>query len=53
MRKGLSLVLAVLAVAVTAGTAYASAEPVPEPGTIALLLTGAAGLGGAAWWLRK
>jgi hypothetical protein len=26
---------------------------IPEPGTLALLTTGAAGLVGASWWIRR
>jgi hypothetical protein len=47
----LSLVVLMIAMAIGVGAAYAAAAPVPEPGSIALLITGAVGLGGAAWWL--
>jgi hypothetical protein len=54
MRKAhLSFLMSVIATVVSAGTADAGPVVVPEPGSIALLLTGAVGLGGAAWWLRR
>lgn len=42
----------------TASIAYAAGQDtgtgiVPEPGTLALLATGIAGLAGASWWLRR
>lgn len=35
------------------GVAYAGFEPVPAPGSLALLVTGVAGLAGIAWWTRR
>jgi hypothetical protein len=47
-----ALVVGLLGV-VTIGTAHAGFENVPEPGSIALLATGVAGLAGAGWWFRR
>ena len=46
-------VLSLVAVLVVTGTAYAEPSPVPLPGSVALVLTGAAGVIGYAWWLRR
>jgi hypothetical protein len=50
------LSMAVVAVA-TASIAYAAGQDtgtaIPEPGTLALLTTGVAGLVGASWWIRR
>ena len=42
-----------LVVLVIAGPAYASTSQVPLPGSLALVLTGAAGVAGYAWWVRR
>lgn len=44
-------VLATASIAHAAGSDTGTA--IPEPGTLALLTTGVAGLAGAAWWLRR
>ena len=46
-------VLSFAAVLVVTGTAYASSTPVPLPGSVALVLTGAAAVAGYAWWVRR
>ena len=46
-------VLSVVAGLVVTGTAYAGTSQVPLPGSVALVLTGAAGVAGYAWWVRR
>jgi len=46
-------VLSLVAVLVVAGTAYATSSQVPLPGSLGLVLTGAAGVAGYAWWIRR
>jgi len=49
----IATVLSLVAVLVVTETAYASTSQVPLPGSLALLLTGAAGVASYAWWVRR
>ena len=49
----IATLLSLVAVLVVTGTAYASPSQVPLPGSLTLVLTGAAGVAGYAWWVRR
>ena len=44
---------AALFTAINAGTVYASDLKVPLPGSLLLVITGAAGLAAGGWWIRR
>jgi hypothetical protein len=48
-----STVLSLVTVLLLTGTAHAAGSRVPEPGSLLLLATGAAGVAGYAWWTRR
>jgi hypothetical protein len=45
--------LSLAAVLIVTGTADASPSQVPLPGSLALVLTGVAGVVSYAWWVRR
>ena len=56
MRHRQTLRIALMALAVLGifpGTSYADSAPVPEPGTLALVASGFATLGGIRWLRRR
>jgi hypothetical protein len=49
----LSTVLTLLAVLGFTGTAHAAGAQVPLPPSLVFVVTGAAGIAGYAWWVRR